>query len=113
MKIFVIAVLVFAAVGCTTKTRYRVKMTSDRTWTIGEAKPCYFDGEYMEMHCFPPTKDALAAPKYHYLVDADFNAPVHFDAQHWAGGSYPYNITCRLDSFEHATCNYQEVKHGG
>jgi hypothetical protein len=31
----------------------------------------------MEMHCFPPTKDALAAPKYHYLVDADFNAPVH------------------------------------
>jgi hypothetical protein len=44
----------------------------------------------MEMHCFTPTQEALAAPKHDYLVDADFNKPVKFDAQHWAGGAYPY-----------------------
>jgi len=56
------------------------------------------------MHCFPSTTGALAAPKFDYLVDADFGKPAHFDAQKWA-----YNITCRLDSFEHATCRADEV----
>jgi hypothetical protein len=42
--------------------------------------------------------------KINYLVVAEFDSPVHFDAQHWAGGTtYPYDITCRLDSFEHAS----------
>ena len=56
------------------------------------------------MHCFPPTPEALAAPKTNYLVDVDFGKPVHFDAQKWA-----YDITCRLDSFEHATCRADEL----
>jgi hypothetical protein len=60
------------------------------TRAIGEAKPCSFDGVYMEMHCFPPTQEALAAPKHENLVDADFEKPVKFDARHWAGGAYPY-----------------------
>ena len=76
--------------GHRSQTRYRVSLISDQTWPIGEAKPCSFDGMYMEMHCITPTQEALAAPKYDYLVDADFNKPVKFDAQHWAGGAYPY-----------------------
>ena len=86
------------------QTRYRVRLISLEPWTIGEAKPCSFDGQFMELHCFTPTPDALAAPKHNYLVDADFDKAVNFDEQHWAGGSYPYNIVCRLDSYEHATC---------
>src|SRR5580692_514187 len=91
------------------QARYRVTLVSDQPWAIGEAKPCSFDEKYMELHCFPPTPEAIAAPKHDYLVDADFEKPVKFDAQHWAGGSsYPYNIVCRLDSFEHATCQDME-----
>jgi hypothetical protein len=102
--------LLLAAVGVTGcghqgQNRYRVTLVSDQPWTIGEAKPCSFDGESLEMHCFPPTPEALAAPKHDYLVDADFDKPVKFDARHWAGGnSYPYDIVCRLDSYKHATC---------
>lgn len=97
-------------VGCRSQTKtthYRVNLASEQSWSIGEAKPCSFDGQYMEMHCFPPTQEALAATKHYYLVDVDFDRPVDFDSQHWAGGStYPYDIVCRLDSFEHATCRY-------
>jgi hypothetical protein len=101
--------LLLVSVGMTGRghhgqARYRVKLVSDQPWAIGEAKPCSFDGQYMEMHCFPPTPEALAAPKHDYLVDADFEKPVKFDAQHWAGGNYPYDIVCRLDSDKHATC---------
>jgi len=110
MKLITLILLLLAAVGVTgcghqDHTRYRVTLVSDQPWAIGEAKPCSFDGQYMEMHCFPPTLEALAAPKHDYLVDADFDKAVKFDARHWAGGnSYPYDIVCRLDSDEHATC---------
>jgi hypothetical protein len=87
-------------------TRYRVTLISDQPWTIGEAKPCAFDEMYMEMHCFPPTQEAMNAPKHDYLVDADFEKPVKFNAQHLAGAnSYPYDIVCRLDSYKNATCS--------
>jgi hypothetical protein len=64
--------LLLAAVGMTGcshqgQTHYRVTLISDQPWAIGEAKPCSFDGEYMEMHCFPPTPEALAAPKRDYF----------------------------------------------
>ena len=102
-----IVILVLLAAGCghRDQTHYRVTLISDQPWTIGEAKPCSFDGDYQEMHCFPPTLDALTAAKHDYLVDADFDKPVKFDSGHWAGGSsYPYDIVCRLDSYNHATC---------
>jgi hypothetical protein len=111
MKLIPLFLLSFFSLlaGCRSQaqTHYRVTLTSDQPWSIGEAKPCSFDGKYMEMHCFPPTKDALLASKHYYLVTANFDRPVDFDAQHWAGGStYPYNIVCRLDSVDHATCRY-------
>jgi len=99
--------------GCRsrTQTRYRVNLTSDQPWPIGEAKPCSFDGQSMEMHCFPPTREAILAVKHYYLVDADFDKAVDFDSDHWAGGStYPYDIVCRLDSFDDATCRYLPPK---
>ena len=90
--------------GCQRHIRYRhVKLITDRPWSVGEARSCSFDGQWNEMHCFPATPEALAAPKYNYLVDADFDKAVHFDAQQWA-----YDITCRLDSFGHATCRADE-----
>lgn len=35
--------------------------------------------------------------RYTYLVDADFNKPVHN-----SGGVF--GVICRLDSYDHATC---------
>jgi len=80
-------------------------MITDAPWVKGTARSCSFDGQSQEMHCFSP--DSLLSPKTDYLVDADFSSPVRFDANHWSMGSdhYPYSITCRLDSFEHATCH--------
>jgi len=103
MKTFLVAALVALVAGCQ-KTSYHVTLVTEQAWVIGEAKPCSFDGENMELHCFPPT--VLSAPKHDYLVVADFNKPVHFNAQKWDTGSksYPYEIVCRLDSVEHATC---------
>lgn len=95
--------------GHQARTTYRVRLVSDVPWPIGEAKPCSFDEQYMEMHCLPPTPEALAAPKHDYLVDADFEKPVKFDAQHWAGGIYPYSIECRLDFYQHATCQNRDA----
>jgi hypothetical protein len=80
-------------------SRYHAKLISDRAWPVGEARSCSFDREWYEMHCFPATPEGLSAPKYDYLVTADFDKPVQFDPEGWA-----YDITCRLDSFEHATC---------
>jgi hypothetical protein len=59
----------------------------------------------MEAHCFPPTPEAVGATKYKYLVSATFDRPLRFDAQQWA-----YDITCRLDSPERATCQQNEEK---
>jgi hypothetical protein len=73
---------------------------SDRDWPVGEARTCSLDGEYKEGHCFPPNN--LSAPKFKYLVSVQFDRPVHFDAQHWAGLSG--EIVCRLDSYKNATC---------
>jgi hypothetical protein len=99
----ILALLSLAACSKPTST-YRAKLVSDRLWPIGEARSCSFDGEWSEMHCFPPTPTVLAATKYDYLVSADFDRPAQFDTQRWAS-----DITCRLDSFEHATCRKDEA----
>jgi hypothetical protein len=96
------ALLSLAACRRPTST-YHAKLISDRPWPVGEARSCSFDGQWNELHCFPPA--ALSATKYAYLVNAEFDKPVQFDAQHWAN-----DITCRLDSFEHATCRKDEAE---
>ena len=67
------------------------------------------------MHCFPP--DKFGTPKKDYLVDADFDKPIIFDADHWAGipevktplnSNMAGDINCRLDSFKHASCSLQK-----
>jgi hypothetical protein len=63
------------------------------------------------MHCFPPDK-TFTATKTNYLVDVDFDKPVKFDKDGWAGNERPTllsktlagSISCRLDSFKHASC---------
>lgn len=86
------------------KRHYQAVLTSDRPWPIGEARPCSFDGQWKELHCFPPEK-VFVTPKYEYAVETDFDKPVHFDKDQWA-----YNIVCRLDSFKQATCRTQEAE---
>ena len=98
----VIALLL--GVGCKKAMRRQVVLVSDTPWSVGEAKWCSFDGKWNEMHCFPP--EMLSAKDWHkYMVNADFDKPPQFDGQQWA-----YNIVCRLDSVEHATCQTQ-MKH--
>lgn len=88
------------------QTKYTVKLITVEPWTVGEAKPCSFDGVYNELHCFEPTKENVFAKKRYYLVDADFDKPVQFNATQWDIWSkeWPYGISCRLDSISHATC---------
>lgn len=104
--VFCLAIPMLASLAACSKPTsfYRTKLISDRPWPTGEARSCSFDGKWNEMHCVPPTPAALSAPKYDYLVAAEFNKPIQFDAQRWA-----YDITCRLDSFEHATCRKDEA----
>jgi|HubBroStandDraft_4_1064222.scaffolds.fasta_scaffold406520_1 hypothetical protein len=86
--------------GCNKSTRLRVVLVTDSPWAVGEARSCSLDGEYNEGHCFTP--QGLSAPKFKYLVDADFDKPLKFDKEKWA-----YDIVCRLDSSEHLTCESQ------
>jgi len=103
IRLMFVGVALLSLVSCRHPTSaYHAKLISDRPWPIGEARSCAFDGQWSEMHCYPPA--ALSAPKYDYLVSAEFDKPVQFDAQRWA-----YDITCRLDSFEHATCRKDEA----
>lgn len=100
--------LVFAAIlcallvliGCNKPTHYQAVLITDRPWPIGEARSCSFDGQWKELHCFPP-ENISVTPKYKYMVTADFDEPVDFDRDQWA-----YEIVCRLDSFKHATCRH-------
>ena len=103
-RLIVLCVAIFT--GCSQqKPTYRnVKLVTDSSWPIGEARWCSgFDGQWNEIHCFPPEK--LSAPKTDYLVDVYSDGPMHFDAQQWA-----YDITCRLDSFKSATCHQAASK---
>jgi hypothetical protein len=94
----------------TQKTYSNVTLVTDKPWKVGEARWCSFDGKYVEMHCFPP--DKLGVPKTNYLVDVDFDKPPKFDKDNWAGNERPTvlsktlagSISCRLDSFKHASC---------
>lgn len=78
---------------------------SDKAWPIGEAKDCTVDSKWKEAHCFPPTPEAVAAEKHDYLVSVRFEKPLVFDKEGWA-----YNVVCRLESSEHATCIQQSPK---
>jgi len=100
MKRIALLVAVLSALsdsGCQ-KPSGKYTLVSDRPWPVGEARTCTFDGKYREGHCFPPAN--LSAAKYKYLVDAEFDKPVHYDARKWSSD----DIICRLDSFRHATC---------
>jgi len=74
--------------------------------TVGEAFDCpSIDMQWMEAHCFPPTKENLQAPKHKYLVRVTFDKPVQADKDGWA-----WDFTCRLDSYEAATCQWNEQR---
>ena len=98
-KLLWLLALLTVVCGCKSGSSHlRITLVSDRPWPIGEARDCSgLDGQWMEAHCFPP--ENLGAKKYKYLVDAEFDRPPHFDKEQWA-----YDITCRLDSFDRATC---------
>jgi|SRR6267378_7216929 len=86
-RLIVLCVAIFT--GCSQqKPTYRnVKLVTDSSWPIGEARWCSgFDGQWNEIHCFPPEK--LSAHKTDYLVDVYSDGPMHFDAQQWAYDIY-------------------------
>jgi hypothetical protein len=103
----VLALALLFAVGCThAPTQYaNVTLMTSQPWPVGLAKTCFVQGDSannMRMHCAafgdPGTDDGTL-----YLVDAVFNKPIRNP-----GGVY--GVTCRLDSFKHATCNSGENK---
>jgi len=109
MKRLMVSVLCAVVLGgCSQqKPTYRnVKLITDQSWPVGEARWCSgFDGQWNEIHCFPP--EQLSARKYNYLMDVYSGGPMQFDPQQWA-----YDITCRLDSFTRATCHQAAGKKG-
>ena len=77
-----------------------ITLVSVQQMKIGEAYDCpSIDMQWLEAHCFPPTKESLNAPKHKYLVRAVFDKPVQPDKSGWA-----WDFTCRLDSYKEATC---------
>lgn len=96
----VVLSLSLSAVGCHTKPkRFRATMRTSAPWQIGLAKTCLFKDDSkdgMDMKC-ASFGDPDIGDRYTYLVDADFNKPVHN-----SGGVF--GVICRLDSYDHATC---------
>jgi hypothetical protein len=81
--------------GCQKRTVLRVTIITAEPWTVGEAKTCSFmDAKRDVMRC---ASSPYVSEPHQYLVDAEFNKlpPVEQD---W------YGVSCRLDSFSHATC---------
>jgi len=76
---------------------------------VGEAYDCpSIDMQWLEAHCFPPTKENLNAPKHKYLVTATFDKPLEADKNGWA-----WDFTCRLDSHKTATCRVNKATKSG
>jgi hypothetical protein len=90
---------------CGCRKQEQIKLISDREWLIGEAKDCTVDGKWMEAHCFPPTPEGASAQKHDYLVTVRLEKALVFDSEGWA-----YNVVCRLESSERATCIQQAEK---
>jgi hypothetical protein len=105
--VIVIALTMLSAVGCSradAPIHYTgVTLKSNQPWPIGLAKTCLFKDDSkdsMVLVCAAsgdPNTDGGTI----YLVTADFNKPVRN-----SGGVF--GVLCRLDSFEHATCNTTE-----
>jgi hypothetical protein len=81
-------------------TQPQFTIVSAQRLTVGEAFDCpSIDMQWLEAHCFPPTKENLQAPKHKYLVTISFDRAVEADKDGWA-----WDFTCRLDSYKTATC---------
>jgi len=78
----------------------QLTLVSVQKMVVGEAYDCpSIDMQWLEAHCFPPTKENLNAPKHKYLVKVTFDGIVETDKNGWA-----WDFTCRLDSYKAATC---------
>jgi len=102
MKHFLILFLVFTslALGQTKSAQPTFAVVSVQRLTVGEAFDCpSIDMQWLEAHCFPPTKENLQASKHKYLVTVTFDRAVETDKNGWA-----WDFTCRLDSYKAATC---------
>jgi hypothetical protein len=90
----------------TQPTQPSLTIISVRPLVVGEAYDCpSIDMQWMEAHCFPPTKENLQAPKHKYLVKVTFDRPVEADKDGWA-----WDFTCRLDSYKTASCQWNKQR---
>jgi hypothetical protein len=76
--------------------RRDVVLTTERPWPVGEARECQFAETVNADSCTLPNNHEMAA--FQYMVAVDFDQRLEFN-NGWA-----IAVTCRLDSFEHATC---------
>jgi hypothetical protein len=77
--------------------RRDVVLTTERPWPVGEARECEFAANVNGASC-TLTMNLESPAEFHYLVAVDTDQPLQF-TDGWAK-----SVTCRLDSFEHATC---------
>lgn len=90
----------------TQPTQPSLTIVSVRPLVVGEAYDCpSIDMQWMEAHCFPPTKENLQAPKHKYLVKVTFDRTVEADKDGWA-----WDFTCRLDSYKAASCQWNKQR---
>jgi len=108
MKHLLFLVLMFTslALGQTKPAQPTFTIVSVQRLTVGEAFDCpSIDMQWLEAHCFPPTKENLQAPKHKYLVMVTFDGSVEANKDGWA-----WDFTCRLDSYKAATCRVNKRK---
>jgi hypothetical protein len=104
-------------VGGCSGNRYRVVISTDTAWPLGESRTCALTRPRMTLFCFlVPRKAANNDTRIEELstlsnltVTANFDEPVDWsEVEKTFNPSKPlvFDQSCRLDSNEHATCTH-------
>jgi hypothetical protein len=99
--ILAIGLVVLASLSHFKQVKRQYTLITGERWLVGEAVSCAFDDSIKEAHCFLPQETGI---EHKYLVDIKFVEPIKYNAQAAAP------MLCRLDSYEHATCQLENGK---
>jgi hypothetical protein len=80
--------------------RREMLLNTERPWPLGEARECEISESTNGASCTLPSNREV--PAYQYMVTVDFDRTLQYD--HSTGTGWATGVTCRLDSYEHATC---------
>jgi hypothetical protein len=100
--ILAIGLVVLASLSHFKHAKRQYTLITGKTWLVGEAVSCTFDGNTKEAHCFLPRETGT---EHKYRVEVEFAEPIKYNAAQWSAP-----MLCRLDSNQHATCQLENSK---